>query len=183
MNISAIFWKGQHCIAAPAATNCLLFENVLEKKSLSGVCFFFPKEEHEQRGNTHLCFFSQPQKISNLFCDSYHTRWVCPEACVCSCVSLICSSPVTIPVWLFNMLPLHLTGSASARNQFSLTPHRRSHSKLQILRCQIAQLSIMWQPLASQTVIGWCTQGAPSFTLCCEYLNRRYGCDMVICLH
>lgn len=33
----SIFWKGQHCVAVPAATNCFLFENVLENKSPSGV--------------------------------------------------------------------------------------------------------------------------------------------------
>ncbi len=81
MNISAIFWKGQHCMAVPAATNCLLFENVLEKNSQSGD-FFFPKEEQGQKGNTHLCFFPARKYQTSSVTHTTHGG-VHPEAGVC----------------------------------------------------------------------------------------------------
>lgn len=111
--------------------------------------------------------------ISSLVFDSNHTWWVHLEACVCARVTDLFITR-TIPAWRqFSVLLLHLTCSVQHQNQFSLTLH--CTSKLWIFCCQTAQLSIMWQPLASQTVIGCVLHtGRPSFTICCEYLNRRY---------
>lgn len=74
--------EGETLHAVPAATNCFLFENVLENKPLRGI--FFSKEEHEQRGNTHLCYFPARQYQSWSF-DSNHTWWGHLETCgVCN---------------------------------------------------------------------------------------------------
>lgn len=82
MNISAIFWKGQHCIAAPAATNCLLFENVLEKKSLSGVCFFFLKKNMSKEGILIYVFFPSPKRYQTSSV-THTTHGECAQRRVC----------------------------------------------------------------------------------------------------
>lgn len=74
------FWKGQLYMAVPTATNCLLFEIVLEKKARSGI-FPPPKEEQERRGEYSFMLFPG-LNISNFLCDSYHTWLMHPEACV-----------------------------------------------------------------------------------------------------
>lgn len=72
-----IFWKGQHCVAVPAATNCFLFENVLENKSLSGV-FSSQRRIGAKREYSSLLFPSLT--ILSLVFDSRHTRRLHPEA-------------------------------------------------------------------------------------------------------
>lgn len=44
-----IFWMGPRCLTVPAATNCLCFENVLEKKVLSGISLPNPQPKYEQQ--------------------------------------------------------------------------------------------------------------------------------------
>lgn len=146
MNISAIFWKGRHCMAVPAATNCLLFENVLEKKSLSGVFLFFLKKNRSKEGIL-IYAISQPENIKPSLWLIPHT--VCAPRGVRVCVSVCHWFVHHQRLFLFedNSTCFHYTWLVlpQHRNQFSLTPHCRSHSKLQILCCQAAQLSIMWQ--------------------------------------
>lgn len=142
-------------MAVPAATNCALFESVLEKTALSGI-FLPPKEEKEQRGNTHLCYFPalkyQTSSVTHTTQGECTQRRVCVTVCVTdlfitsdySCLKIIQHASITPDSFCL-----------STEINFPLTLHCRSPSKLQIPCCQAAQLSIMWQPLASQTVIGW----------------------------
>lgn len=65
-------------MAVPAATNCFLFENVLEIKSLSAA------KEVKQRGNIH---FSVEKYETCSFTETTHTERTLKQVCMCVCVT------------------------------------------------------------------------------------------------
>lgn len=120
------FWKGQHYMAVPTATNCLLFETVLEKKARSGIFFSPLLKKNRSEGGILFYVISRSEHIKL-------PLWLIPH--MVDAPRGMCHWFVHHQ-WLFlfedNSTCFHCTWLVLPRhrNQFSLTPVCTSHSKL-----------------------------------------------------
>lgn len=153
------FRKGQHCIAVPAATTSFLFEKMYRKLRPLVVCFFFFPERYEKREYPY--YFSarkyQTCSLHKTSCGYGTYRWVC----VCVHVHY---------QWLFLLEDSVLTPDLLCSELKSIFLN-----SLYIQASDLQLLSIIWQPLASQSIIGWVLHTSrSSFILRREYLNRQH---------